>query len=372
MLLTLLTLFILSSGTFAQSCQGRCDDPFDPNETCQCNTACSSHNDCCSDYGEICLGNSNSCKGRCDDGYDPSLACQCNTQCSSHHNCCPDYNQECQGQGGLTDQDLLELGDLLLSLDKDNVWGQYQLNLQCKTSVGNPKDCSPEPLFTFVDPAVLEIPVFKKLSALYDNYHKNSETHEDHTEQEQEEEMDFLDEVLRSSVMNTTYHYLLDRGAFHGSWSEWASYCYDLWFGMYNRPQSSHALGSSGFEHVFIGEVKVHENEVSGFHNWFHLYTLEKSGNINYLGHWKHVTFEAGGEGLSFTFTWDGAQKDYGSAFIGTSPSLEMALYTTCYLTRLEVDCRLALGGQDVYITTWDWKQGDDHFVGSSYPDWEK
>jgi hypothetical protein len=74
--------------------------------------------------------------------------------------------------GGLTDADLLELGELLVEQDEDNVAGQYVLDTQCTTHNGNPEDCSPFPLFTSVDPAVLEIPVYVKLAALYDNYDK--------------------------------------------------------------------------------------------------------------------------------------------------------------------------------------------------------
>merc|ERR1712131_388407 len=100
----------------------------------------------------------------------------------------------------------------------------------------------------------MELPIYRKLAALYDNYHKNPSEKEDHTEEEKIEEMEFLDEVMGSRVMNTTYHFLSHKGAFTGSYEDWARHCYDSWFGMYDR--SRKVLGSSGFEHVFIGEVK--------------------------------------------------------------------------------------------------------------------
>ena len=40
------------------------------------------------------------------------------------------------------------------------------------------------------------------------------------------------------------------------------------------------------------------------------------------------------GGGISLTFTWNGTQKPYGSFFLGTSPELEMALYTVCFMSR--------------------------------------
>ena len=56
---------------------------------------------------------------------------------------------------------------------------------------------------------------------------------------------------------------------------------------MYDRARTT--LGSSGFEHVFIGEIK--NGAVGGFHNWFHWYYLEKKGELNYLGYWETAEF---------------------------------------------------------------------------------
>ena len=103
---------------------------------------------------------------------------------------------------------------------------------------------------------------------------------------------------------------------------------------MYDRAKVT--LGSSGFEHVFMGECCKGGN-VGGFHNWWHYYYLEKQGTLNYLGYWEQASFGqdmAQGGGISFTFTWDGTSKPYGSMFVGTSPELEMALYTVCFITR--------------------------------------
>jgi hypothetical protein len=52
-------------------------------------------------------------------------------------------------------------------------------------------------------------------------------------------------------------------------------------------------LDSSGFEHVFVGEIKKHDDgslEVSGFHNWIQLYLSEKGGNLDYKGYYKWGT----------------------------------------------------------------------------------
>lgn len=36
------------------SCAGLCGNPYDSSLPCQCNTACESHGDCCSDYSSVC------------------------------------------------------------------------------------------------------------------------------------------------------------------------------------------------------------------------------------------------------------------------------------------------------------------------------
>ena len=45
----------------------------------------------------------------------------------------------------------------------------------------------------------------------------------------------------------------------------------------------------SGFEHVFIGEIK--NGEVSGFHDWINFYQQEKTNAINYLGYLDQANF---------------------------------------------------------------------------------
>jgi len=49
---------------------------------------------------------------------------------------------------------------------------------------------------------------------------------------------------------------------------------------------------SSGFEHVFVGEIKG--EDVVGFHNWICFYLQEKSGNIDYHGYFRRGTVSLG------------------------------------------------------------------------------
>jgi len=362
-------LFLLLASAASQSCDGRCGEGLDESQPCQCNDACISHNDCCSDFPDLCQGELTSCAGKCGANYDPSLPCQCNDKCQQYDNCCLDYDEECGGGGGggLTDLDLLQLGEMLIDMDNDNVAGLYTLDLGCQISFGDSNDCSPNSLFQAVDPSVMELPIYKALAKLYDNYNKDPSVAEDHTEEEQMEENNFLQEVLASNVMIETYSFLNAKGAFTGTWEDWERHLYDTWFGMYDRAKT--ILGSSGFEHVFVGEC-CKKGEVGGFHNWYHFYLLEAAGQIDYRGYMEHVSLGRG-DGVTMSFTWNGTPKPIGGGFVGTSPSLELALYTTCLLVRPNEKCHVTLGGQDVYIQTWEENVGGNIYVGSSYPDWK-
>lgn len=55
----------------------------------------------------------------------------------------------------------------------------------------------------------------------------------------------------------------------------------DIWFTLYTR--GSHKVSSSGFEHVFVGELK--DGKVSGFHNWISYMKQEKSDLLDYKGY---------------------------------------------------------------------------------------
>ena len=81
-----------------------------------------------------------------------------------------------------------------------------------KTSIIYPQDCSELPLFASVDPAVASLPTFAAFSALFDNYVTSPGTAEDHTAEEVEEELQLLQEVVRSDVMQAALQFLIDRG----------------------------------------------------------------------------------------------------------------------------------------------------------------
>ena len=48
---------------------------------------------------------------------------------------------------------------------------------------------------------------------------------------------------------------------------------------------------------------------------------------------------------IKFNFYWDHYYKRTTSMLIGTSPELELALFTLCIKTRLDEGCHVSLGG---------------------------
>lgn len=58
-----------------------------------------------------------------------------------------------------------------------------------------------------------------------------------------------------------------------------------IWFGLYSRGMGK--IGSSGFEHVFLSEVK--NGTVMGLHNWIYLNEAEKTGDLDYKGWSKKI-----------------------------------------------------------------------------------
>jgi len=205
-------------------------------------------------------------------------------------------------------------------------------------------------------------------SSLYNNYDSDVAIKEDHTKTEKAEEEAFLEEVMKSKVMIKTLSFLKSKKLFTKSSADFKKLLKELWFDVYSR--GKRILGSSGFEHVFLGEKKG--GKVQGFHNWVYFQHLEEKNQLNYLGHWEEIDLDGRGTGLSFTFKWGEEQKPFASMLIGTSPEFELALYTTCLLARGDEKCSVTLGGEPVSITTHVFtRPGGVRYIASSFMDWK-
>jgi len=268
--------------------------------------------------------------------------------------------------GRVSDSQLAVFSEQLLKDDENNAASLVDLKTGCTTRVGRKEDCSPRPLITLRDPGVLRKPTFSRLTELYENYQPDVSVTEDRTREEKREEKALLDEMMKTKVMEETFDFLKANGLFTKSKAEFEDLLSELWFSVYSR--GKRIKGSSGFEHVFLGEKK--NGAVQGFHNWLFFNHLEQMGQVNYLGHWEEVDLGGRGTGLSFTFRWGEEQKPFGSMVVGTSPEFELALYTTCLLARGE-KCKVKLGGREVTVTTHTFtRPGGVAYIASAFIDW--
>nr|BAH13670.1 unnamed protein product [Homo sapiens] len=85
---------------------------------------------------------------------------------------------------------------------------------------------------------------------------------------------------MKTAVMKELYSFLHHQNRY-GSEQEFVDDLKNMWFGLYSR--GNEEGDSSGFEHVFSGEVK--KGKVTGFHNWIRFYLEEKEGLVDYYSH---------------------------------------------------------------------------------------
>lgn len=122
------------------SCVERCGQGVVPSAPCQCNTACTTFNDCCPDFKEVCIG---TCAGRCDQtGTNSSAPCQCNIPCLNYGDCCPDFSDLCNA-GPITDQELHNLSEELLILEANYAANYVNFEIQGR-GTGCATDSAPE------------------------------------------------------------------------------------------------------------------------------------------------------------------------------------------------------------------------------------
>lgn len=61
-----------------------------------------------------------------------------------------------------------------------------------------------------------------------------------------------------------------------------------LWFAFYPRNKNT-TKTSSGFEHVFLSEIK--KGKIIGLHNWIYFAEAEQRGELNYKGWLNEIDF---------------------------------------------------------------------------------
>lgn len=246
----------------------------------------------------------------------------------------------------------------------------YRINVQRGKKMWDEGDMAAEPLFTFLDPNVLKRPTTAAFIALLDNYSAELGVTEVVDRHEHEENRLFIDLILTTPCMQYVFVYLQRANKTRAQTKEqFAAELHQVWFGLYTRKRTN---DSSGFEHVFVGEIK--DDEIVGFHNWIQIYLEEKKGAFDYQGFIKPKRpalpsriSQENAQLISLQFKWHGALKKVSSSYIGTSPEFEFALYTLCYYMHLE-ESVLQTGPYKVQITVHRWKAGSKEHIATSFP----
>ena len=184
--------------------------------------------------------------------------------------------------------------------------------------------------------------------ALFDNYIARAGQAEVVTNEERVENKIFLRAIMETPVMKYVHQYLLASGKTHAHDTEaFIIVLNQVWFELYSRTGGK--LDSSGFEHVFIGEIK--NGEVTGLHNWIRIYLEEKQKTLDYRGFIKpryrgipHGAPDDHSQLLTMQFSWNGVLKKCGTSMIGVSPEFEVALYTLIFLSQREGKTNVQLG----------------------------
>ncbi|XP_041975323.1 poly(U)-specific endoribonuclease homolog isoform X2 [Aricia agestis] len=272
-------------------------------------------------------------------------------------------NNQGSKNSGPTDAELQTLSEELLKKDTNNAAKYVTINYQEKTTSSSKDDKAPLPLLT-IAPEAWNIPTVQLLLPLLDNYERDATVNEYVTAQERTEENAFMDAVMSTSVMRHLMTFLKEKGYVTPDPKQQRDFVKQMWFGMYSRGQGK--ISSSGFEHVFLSELK--NGEPIGLHNWIYYSKEEAANRVNYLGYLKYLSLGDKGSVLSLPYIEQGLHKPVGSFFIGFSPELEMALYTLCYVTREGKDCNLKLGSKDVDILTHNYRYRSKNYIGSAYP----
>ncbi|XP_011871952.1 PREDICTED: poly(U)-specific endoribonuclease homolog [Vollenhovia emeryi] len=269
----------------------------------------------------------------------------------------------------ITDEDLEKLSEALYIKETNNNANQYvTVNLQKQTTGSSPTDQAPQPLLT-VNPAAFQIPTIQRVLSIFDNYQLDTHTNEYISPAQREEESLLVDTFLSTNVMSAAMRFLADKGFVRKDYYEYKDMLRRIWFNLFSRGQGK--LCCTGFEHVFMAETKQVDSgtEVLGLHNWIFFNAEETKRHIDYLGYIKKTDLGSKGSIVKMHAKFNGYDKPIVSVFIGTSPELEMALYTVCFYARPDGNCPVSLGGTKFNIITHKFRYRGKDLIGTAYPD---
>ncbi|KAH9596673.1 hypothetical protein MS3_00002275 [Schistosoma haematobium] len=161
------------------------------------------------------------------------------------------------------------------------------------------------------------------------------------TEEDREED-DFINELLKTKIMKMTYDFLVEKQKISGGIDDFGKLLKDLWFKRYKLRRGD----SSAFEHIFVGEHKG--SKMLGLHNWIQFYLKEKKKEINYYG-WKKSTLHEHLITIEY-LDENKYRKPMGSVFVGSSPEFDIAIYTVTFLLSARRCTTVKIDGCEIQI----------------------
>ncbi|KRY92128.1 Poly(U)-specific endoribonuclease -like protein [Trichinella pseudospiralis] len=232
-------------------------------------------------------------------------------------------------------------------------------NYQFHVSVGKPP---PERFITFISQSYKKKPTVAAFLDLMNTFNPEIGSAEKPSAEQRKKVRTFINRVMQTNVMNHTFVFLKNIGLPEAkTMKSFKKWMHSLWFDSYSRKKGP--PDSSAFEHVFMGEIE--NQEVHGLHNWIRLAYLEFTGALKYSG----FVIQRKDSTASIRFKWNGKTKHTGTVLLGSSPELDMAIYTICYIVRPKnQDCKFFYKGCEVKVKAYEiYRHGRRH-LSSTFP----
>ena len=230
------------------------------------------------------------------------------------------------------------------------------LDEQVKANGSREIDLATRPLFYRVNEEKLfdTNRTYVSFISLFDNYAIRSVDPEFTSEQEEEEQREFLSLIMKTKPIQLALRYINQEFGENLSEQQFFSKLSRIWFELYtNYYKGKSTKFASGFEHVFVGEGKfdTHDGDrretlgkVSGYHSWVKFYLDEQNHRVNYLGYKYDLKGEQGPQNPNVV-TLQQSQtitdmrgnviaklfKKKGGFFVGPSPECEIAIATVMF-----------------------------------------
>ncbi|KAJ6636228.1 Endoribonuclease [Pseudolycoriella hygida] len=264
-----------------------------------------------------------------------------------------------------SNSELEVLTEELFNKEASSLFEKIAIDYQGRTQSSALTDEAPRPLLTVNETDLESINSIKLIRKLYNNYELDTMTNEYVTPLEKKEENDFVDAIMATSVMRHAMTFLQQKGKVTPDPKTHRDLLKRLWFSLYSRGRGR--IGSSAFEHVFLSETK--NGSITGLHNWVYFHDEEEAGRADYKGWLKKVELGRKGAIVKYRFSHNNINKPVNAMFIGTSPELEVALYTVCFEVRPDKECPISLGGNKLLIRTHTFRYRGKVLIGSAFPE---